>query len=246
MSEAERGGEQRSWWEKPDAERSGARAAWQDAHDPYRADDAPGGSDPYRGSDPTQAVPQAAGTTAGTGSPWPPTSAPEYPPLDGRDGWGHQQQARPQHTDQHTDQYVQPQHAEPHAQQYAQQYGPLHNQTHGAPTDPYGQPPVTGAAHAVLWTSVGGLVLLGTGLGWIAAIVALALTPGARREILAAQGTRRGLGHLLAGKIIAWVTIALSLLFVVGLVAFIAWLGTEGAGYYDGYGYDSVGTAVQV
>ncbi|WP_432503176.1 hypothetical protein [Kineococcus arenarius] len=229
MSEAERGAEQRAWWEKPDAGQPGARAASQDAHDPYRADDAPGGSDPYRGSAPTQAVPQAAGTTAGAGSPWPPTSAPEYPPLDGRDGWGHQQQTGPQHT-----------------QQYAQQYGPLYNQTHGAPTDPYGQPPVTGAAHAVLWTSVGGLVLLGTGLGWIAAIVALALTPGARRELLAAQGTRRGLGYLLAGKIIAWVTIALSLLFVIGLVAFIAWLGAGGAGYYDGYGYDSVGTAVRV
>ncbi|WP_432508791.1 hypothetical protein [Kineococcus auxinigenes] len=235
MSEAERGGEQRSWWEKPDAGQPGARAASQDAHDPYRTDDAPGGSDPYRGADPTQEVPQAAGTTAGTGSPWPPTTAPEYPPLDGRA----QHRAAPQHAE--------PESAEQHGRQYAQpQYAQPYNQTHGAPVDPYGQPPVTGAAHAVLWTSVGGLVLLGTGLGWIAAIVALALTPGARRELLAAQGTRRGLGHLLAGKIIAWVTIALSLLFVIGVVALIAWFSAQGGGYYEGYGYDSVGTSVRV
>ena len=71
---------------------------------------------------------------------------------------------------------------------------------------------MAGSAHAVLWTAVGGLVLLFSGLGWIAAIVSLALTPAARREILEAQGTKRGLGFLLAGKICAWVTIGLSAL----------------------------------
>ncbi|WP_432524504.1 hypothetical protein [Kineococcus sp. SYSU DK006] len=109
------------------------------------------------------------------------------------------------------------------------------------------QPPVTGMAHAVLWTAVGGLVLMGTGLGWIAAIVALALAPGARREVLESQGTKRGLGFLLAGKICAWVNIGLTVLLVLGLVVLFAVIGAGGFADTSGDVYwDSVSTLTPV
>ncbi|MCI2239929.1 hypothetical protein MO973_36770 [Paenibacillus sp. TRM 82003] len=133
-------------------------------------------------------------------------------------------------------------------QSYPPGYGQGHDQSHGQGyPQGYGEPPVTGTAHAVLWTAVGGLVLLGTGLGWIASIVSLALTPAARREIVASQGARRGLGFLLAGKIISWVTIALTVLFVVGVAVFVAWAAQQGTQYgYDGHEYDFGSVARQV
>ncbi|WP_432489015.1 chromosomal replication initiator protein DnaA [Kineococcus sp. SYSU DK018] len=248
MGEPERGEERRSWWEGgPD--RPGSHAAAADAHDPYRAQDQQHGDDPHRGDTPyrgydqdaTRAVPQAGPGAAGdatAGSPWSaPGSWPDHPPLATPGGQQPPVDGRPQE---------QP-HAQGYGQPYAQSYGQPYNQVHGQPADPHGQPPVAGSAHAVLWTAVGGAVLLFSGLGWIAAIVALALAPGARRDVLASQGARRGLGHVLAGKIVAWVTLALSLLFVVGLVAFIAWLNGQGPAYYDGYDYtDSISTPVRL
>ncbi|NAZ77813.1 hypothetical protein GTQ99_20720, partial [Kineococcus sp. T13] len=109
------------------------------------------------------------------------------------------------------------------------------------------QAPVAGSAHAVLWTAVGGLVLMGTGLGWIAAIVALALAPGARREVLESRGTKRGLGFLLAGKICAWVNIGLTVLLVLGLVVLFAVIGAGGFADTSGDVYwDSVSTLTPV
>lgn len=92
-------------------------------------------------------------------------------------------------------------------------------------------------AHAVLWTSVGGLVLMFTGLGWIAAIVALALTPGARREIMEANGAKRGLGFLFAGKICAWVNIGLTVLLIIGLIVLFGIIGANG-GFDDSSTFD--------
>ena len=132
--------------------------------------------------------------------------------------------------------YGQGQYGQPGAGQYGQgQYGVGQYGVQGYEQ----QPPVAGMAHAVLWTAVGGLVLMGTGLGWIAAIVALALTPGARREVLESQGTKRGLGFLLAGKICAWVNIGLTVLLVIALVVLFAAVGagsfadTSGDVYWD-------------
>ncbi|NAZ85338.1 DUF4190 domain-containing protein [Kineococcus indalonis] len=262
MSESERGGERRSWWEKPDADQPGSHAAsaaaGADAQDPYRAGDPHGaGDDPYRaGEDPYRAQGDAhrAGDPYGTADPYgsadaaatralpqdgavpPPWTTPgtaaEHPPLVDRSAHG-----RPGDHDQP---YGQHQHGQPYGQPggYDQPYGQPYNQTLGAPADPYGQPPVAGTAHAVLWTAVGGLVLVFSGLGWIAAVVALAMAPGARREIVASQGARRGLGHLLAGKVVAWVTIGLTLLSVVAVVAFVAWLAGQDPSY--GTSYDSV------
>ncbi|MGI4895423.1 MAG: DUF4190 domain-containing protein, partial [Janthinobacterium lividum] len=102
------------------------------------------------------------------------------------------------------------------------------------------QVPVAGMAHAVLWTAVGGLVLLISGLGWIAAIVALALTPGARRDIVASQGRKRGLGFLLAGKICAWVTIGLSVLGLLAVIAFVIFGLNSDFNSDSGYYSDSV------
>jgi hypothetical protein len=111
-------------------------------------------------------------------------------------------------------------------------------------------PPVAGSAQAVLWTGVGSLVLFWTFLGWIPAIVALvlargakrpvallgllvALLPvalllgGAKRSVAASEGRVRGLGFITAGKVCAWVTLALTLLFVLGGIG-LAVLSTRG------------------
>lgn len=92
----------------------------------------------------------------------------------------------------------------------------------------------------MLWTAVGGLVFFGTGLGWIAAIVALALVPGARRSILESGGSRRGLGYLLAGKIVAWATIGLTVLLAIGLAVLVG-VGLFSAGTTSGYDVGTVG-----
>jgi hypothetical protein len=228
MSDSGQGGGERSWWEKPDQEpaaqdpyrTTSGDASGEDAHDPYGAVPGTGGS--------TRAQPPGAPTE----------SLPRYgqPPhgQQGQQQYGQPPQGQPQ--------YGQPQspYAPPPAswpapqnQQYPDQYG-----GYGSP-----QPPVTGMAHAVLWTAVGGVVLLFSGVGWIAAIVALALTPGARREILESGGAKRGLGFLLAGKICAWVTIGLTVLAVIGL-AIVIGLGSSGAfddtSSFDGNGLNTL------
>ena len=60
---------------------------------------------------------------------------------------------------------------------------------------------------------------MGCGLGLIASIVALALAPGAKREIAASGGALTGGGFIRAGVICAWISVALtvvSLLYVFG------------------------------
>ncbi|WP_432546104.1 hypothetical protein [Kineococcus sp. SYSU DK004] len=103
-----------------------------------------------------------------------------------------------------------------------------------APFPPPAQPaapgPAPGAAHAVLWTGIGSLVLLGTGLGWLAAIVALVTAPRARRAVAAAvppPGTPPGTppagrGLVTAGVACAWATLALTLLLVLLVVVWAA------------------------
>lgn len=259
MTDSGQGDGQRSWWEKPDADpapqdpyRQGEQqGSGQDAHDPYRA-----GSS---GDAPTQAQPTGAAPTEGL---------PRYGESSGQsspDQYGQSQQGQSQ---QGQSPYGQPGYGQgqPYGQQYAQgqqQYGqpaygaPQQNEQYPASGSyggygaqgynqqypSYDGPKVTGMAHAVCWTAVGGLVLFFTGLGWIAAIVALALTPGARREIVESGGTKRGLGYLLAGKICAWVNIGITVLGIIGIIVFIA-IGASGGFDSGSSSFDSNSVSV--
>ena len=239
MTESGRGdSNERSWWEKPDADERGTSspAGDEDAHDPYRTG-AP--TETFGGS-------TAAGATPVQGAPAEghhhqvPQGRPGYQEAYGAQlpGGGAPTEYRgPQlgaGQDQSPQQYGQPPHGQPgYGQQaYGQQgYG---QQGYGQPDyaqQGYGQygPPVAGSAQAVLWTGVGSLVLMGTGLGWIAAIVALVLARGAKRSINASEGRVRGLGFVTGGKVCAWVTLGLTILAVVALVVWIVVLGASGA-----------------
>ena len=260
MSEPGQGEDRRSWWEEPDeaAQPGGSDApSGRDAETTAVPSDS---GDPYR-QEPTRSIPQTPPPASGAWSspqeqPQPPQwggqnpqGADGYPPVpqDGQplNGYGRQEQHQPQHGQPPYGQarYGQPQYApgEYGQGQYAQ--GP--GQAWGGPAGYPQQAPVAGAAHAVLWTAVGGLVLSGTGLGWIAAVVALALTPGARRTVLESGGAQRGLGHLFAGKVVAWVTIGLTVLAVVG-IALLVGIGLSGQGSYDDYDFNTVSALVPV
>jgi len=63
---------------------------------------------------------------------------------------------------------------------------------------------------------VGVVMSMGCGIGVIASIVALALAPGAKREIAASGGALTGGGFIRAGVICAWISVALTVaVFVV-------------------------------
>ena len=67
-----------------------------------------------------------------------------------------------------------------------------------------------------------GLVFTCTyGLGVIAAIVALALAPGANREISTSGGALTGTGMVKAGVICSWISVALTVLGVVLLIVLL-------------------------
>ncbi len=59
------------------------------------------------------------------------------------------------------------------------------------------------------------------GFGVVLAIVALCLCPSARRNIEASKGALTGEGFVKAAKAISWVNIALTVLMVIVLVAFV-------------------------
>jgi hypothetical protein len=59
----------------------------------------------------------------------------------------------------------------------------------------------------------------------VPAIIALALAPGAKREIHASGGALTGLGTVKAGVVCSWVTIGVSIAWIVLLIALFA-LGT--------------------
>ncbi len=92
---------------------------------------------------------------------------------------------------------------------------------YGYPPQGYGYPPApqnAGKAVAVLVLGIAGLVLTCSyGIGIIPAIVALALAPGAKREIRASGGQVTGEGLVKAGVICAWVAVGLGLLALVFL-----------------------------
>ncbi|PPK97380.1 hypothetical protein CLV92_104201 [Kineococcus xinjiangensis] len=249
MSESTRGDdEQRSWWTPDDrgsetppgpARPAGAHPAAPpgDQHDPYRT--------PEQGG-------QAWGQQPTGHQPW--GGTPGQPSQYGQGGQYGQDQPSEQPGQYGQDQqtYGQPgQYGQP--AQYGQapssygQYGQAPSYGQGQPygqNQSYGQPvyggagvPVAGQAQAVLWTGIGSLaVLLFTAgiLGFIPAIIALAMAPGARRQVEESQGRLQGLGQIKAGKICAWITLALTVLGLIGVVIFIAVVGSLAeAGSYE-------------
>ena len=69
---------------------------------------------------------------------------------------------------------------------------------------------------------VGLLAICGYGIGVIPAIVALAMAPGAKREIAASGGTVTGEGFVKAGVICSWITVGLTVAGIVALIALLA------------------------
>jgi hypothetical protein len=65
------------------------------------------------------------------------------------------------------------------------------------------------------------LMICGYGIGAIPAIIALALAPGAKREIAGSGGMVTGEGFVKAGVICSWIAVGLT---VAGIVALIALL----------------------
>lgn len=103
-------------------------------------------------------------------------------------------------------------------------------QQYGHQPDPYGQqynqygqqyganPPLEteGTATTVLVLGIVSIVLMfSCGIGFIPAIIALVLAPKAKNNIAASHGTKGGESLVNAGRICAYVTLALTALFVV-------------------------------
>jgi hypothetical protein len=72
---------------------------------------------------------------------------------------------------------------------------------------------------------VGLVMSCGWGLGIVPAVVALALAPGAKREIAASGGTLTGDGFIKAGVICSWITVGLVVAFILYIVVAIAFAG---------------------
>lgn len=154
-----------------------------------------------------------------------------------------QQQPYPQqsHPQQPHPQYQQPygQPGQPTGQQapygapgaYGQPYGAAGYRTTGYPGYGSASPATSGKAVTVLVLGIASLVLLFMcGLGLITAVIALAMAPGAKREIRESQGRLGGLGMVQGGVITSWVAIGLVLLFValwIGLMTFGGSIGSD-------------------
>ena len=68
---------------------------------------------------------------------------------------------------------------------------------------------------------VGLLMICGYGIGAIPAIIALVMAPGAKREIAASGGTVTGEGFVKAGVICSWITVGLTLVGILLLIALL-------------------------
>ncbi len=97
-------------------------------------------------------------------------------------------------------------------------YGPPAG--YSQPLQAIGVPRRHGKAVAVLVLGIVSLVgLCFNGLGVVCAIIALALAPGARREIRQSQGMLTGEGLIRGGQTCAWISIVLVVVVLVFLVA---------------------------
>ena len=101
--------------------------------------------------------------------------------------------------------------------------GPYGQPSYG-PYGPYGGPPVATSSKAttVMVLGIVSLVMLFTcGLGFVTAVIALVMAPGARREIAASGGRLTGESQVRTGTILSWVTLGLTALAVVALAVVI-------------------------
>lgn len=86
----------------------------------------------------------------------------------------------------------------------------------------------SGQSVAVMVLGIVGLTLFcAYGVGVIPAIVALALAPGARKQIEVSQGTLGGLSFIRAGVVCAWV--AIGLLLTALAIGGVVWLVSSSA-----------------
>jgi hypothetical protein len=127
----------------------------------------------------------------------------------------------------------------PYGQQpppYGQQPPPYGQQlpAHGypAPAGPYSQPyygpSTSGKATTVLVLGIVSLVLSFGCIGFITAIVALVMAPGAVREIRGSAGQLTGEGQVKVGRILSWVALGITALWVVGVVVFLTLAASSG------------------
>ncbi len=174
-----------------------------------------------------QEPPAAAAVQQPDGSP-PPAQPYAQQPYGqqpyGQQPYGQQQYGQPGYGQQPSGQQGYP------PQAYSQQ---AYSQQGYAPTGPA----TAGRATAVLITGIASLVLLFSCIGFIPAIVALVLAPGAEREIHASQGRLTGLGQVRAGKICSWITIGVTVLGLVVLAIVIAFgvARDGGSSTFNGY-----------
>jgi hypothetical protein len=97
----------------------------------------------------------------------------------------------------------------PHGQPYQQQPG------YGAQAGGYAPagPTTSSKATAVLVLGISSLILLSAcGIGLITGVIALAMAPGAKREIRDSQGRLTGLGLVQGGVITSWISVGLAAL----------------------------------
>ena len=149
--------------------------------------------------------PQGQGQGQGQGQPQWGQPSPQW----GQPGpqWGQQSQPSPYGTPAP---YGQPPHGSP--------YGPY------GPSGPYGGAPVATSSKSttVLVLGIVSLVMLFTcGLGFVTAVIALVMAPGARREIAESGGRLTGESQVRTGTILSWVTLGLTALGAVLLAVVI-------------------------
>jgi hypothetical protein len=102
--------------------------------------------------------------------------------------------------------------------QQSQGYYPPAYPTSAYPTGPR----TSGKAIAVMVLGIISLLMVcGYGIGVIPAIVALAMAPGAKREIAGSGGTVTGEGFVKAGVICSWITVGLTVAGIVLVVALL-------------------------
>ncbi len=121
------------------------------------------------------------------------------------------------------------------SQQYGQTgYGPP---PYGQPAYPgygYAGPQNSGRATAVMVLGIAGLVLTcAWGIGIIPAIVSLAMSGGAKRDIEASGGRLSGLGMVTAGRILGWIAVGLFVVFAALIT--IGFLVDSNNSTYNGY-----------
>ena len=100
-------------------------------------------------------------------------------------------------------------------------------QGYGAPPGGYPafpQPlPTSSKANTVMVLGIVSLVSFFAlcGIGIVPAVIALAMAPGARREIAAAGGALAGEGQVRAGVIMSWITVGLAALGLVVVIVLV-------------------------